>query len=1176
MAVVQHYLLSASYLFLLNKKIKLLTTVNGSNCEEQNFSASSIDLGYAHLLQRIAVVAPLSLFHLYIEIGDDHTAPIQLHTSTGLPVVLYSSPSAATSEWQVLDVIARKIYVLPVYSSDADIIPSVMITTCKYSTPISYFNDNMYSVDTQKAGIISVYENQLIITFRTFENGLFVFSMADQGDLLIAQIIQGKIFVIFDFGALTLTTISGGVALNDGLWHEMRWIHQLDSVQLLIDGVIINTTTPSGLYRKLDFDAQIHIGGRPPDDMSTGIETSYHGCLARVMLNNVDLLGKIPRSQRKDCQMPKPQLMTITFNSYLSIPFSFLPFSIEFRILPQPTSLLFLTDGKNQSLLRISFNKDGLLLLTLYVDKTEVEQLSQSGKVVNDGTWHALSVMIWGARLHVDVDSYTVLWLEGNAVRNIAKQISYFHLSAVGCYRSATVSFRSANIFGNVTLDACHFQNRCLPDPCENHGICEQISLSDFKCSCRGSYYGKTCHATKKYRSCEEFFLKNPQIRIKNVTIDLDGGNQLAPITLQCERHVKNEGEISITTTLFHQYERSNIVVAGDHEPGSVKKSLDYGVNGDQLDRFIEGFENCEQYMRYECRGGAKLMSYGLEQRPSSWYSTRNGQHGMQWGDAPPYSRMCSCSANSSCIDNRMCNCDSGQESVDEGYNLHMQLLPVMNLYLGGTTDTSSINVSIGPLVCSHRHVFDGITFLNRDARLTGSNSLVSSVMDLKLQIRMSHPRMRIFTWESLNGQRWFQLYVAGGHIIGQVVTGNKVFEIESKVRVDDNIWHTVYWEVSVRGMVLDVDNETSVQDVHIVLPNVYNWVLGSSTQHSLSGFAGQIRNIHLCGNEIILRSLLRKQGQGVKGIEVGEKGTCKNDRCLNHGQCVEFYDSHKCNCNNTPFIGQNCEQDFGISVPKGSELSIPWQHPAHISSCFRIAVQSFSSNYSLIRAKALFADCQFNLTVNEKGRLELSIFDGFFFHHKAADVVHKFNDNELNDVKFCATNSQFTLKINDEDAVRMSGNWSFFKLFNVWNFIDKSDPYVIHCHFTGCVTRLQVGAGFPLKDPSSSRLSHKGGIKFRSCPLDEILPEQLTEQEDPVLPGIHIHTVTEHRSPSLILTPIVGVVTGCAFILLILTIICWIRNRPDGVYKTNEDVLAYCNPDRSQQPSHTNKEYLC
>lgn len=68
--------------------------------------------------------------------------------------------------------------------------------------------------------------------------------------------------------------------------------------------------------------------------------------------------------------------------------------------------------------------------------------------------------MIWGARLHVDVDSYTVLWLEGNAVRSLVKKLTHFHLSAIGCYRSATVAFKSSELIGNVTLDACHFQEK--------------------------------------------------------------------------------------------------------------------------------------------------------------------------------------------------------------------------------------------------------------------------------------------------------------------------------------------------------------------------------------------------------------------------------------------------------------------------------------------------------------------------------------------------------------------------------------------------------------------------------------------------------------------------------------------------------------------------------------------
>lgn len=75
-----------------------------------------------------------------------------------------------------------------------------MIKMLLSAAPISYFNDNLYTVDTRKAGVVSMYENQLIIVFRAYESGIFLFSMADQGDLLVAQVVQGKIYVIFDFG----------------------------------------------------------------------------------------------------------------------------------------------------------------------------------------------------------------------------------------------------------------------------------------------------------------------------------------------------------------------------------------------------------------------------------------------------------------------------------------------------------------------------------------------------------------------------------------------------------------------------------------------------------------------------------------------------------------------------------------------------------------------------------------------------------------------------------------------------------------------------------------------------------------------------------------------------------------------------------------------------------------
>lgn len=117
-----------------------------------------------------------------------------------------------------------------------------------------------------------MYENELVINFKTFENGIFFFSMADQGDLLLAQLtgnlltkkiilnfifLGGRVETFFDFGSLLRNSLSGGKALNDGEWHEMRWSHKFDLVQLYIDKILVNSTIPLGLYRKLDFNHQV-------------------------------------------------------------------------------------------------------------------------------------------------------------------------------------------------------------------------------------------------------------------------------------------------------------------------------------------------------------------------------------------------------------------------------------------------------------------------------------------------------------------------------------------------------------------------------------------------------------------------------------------------------------------------------------------------------------------------------------------------------------------------------------------------------------------------------------------------------------------------------------------------------------------------------------------------------
>ncbi|VDM81792.1 unnamed protein product [Strongylus vulgaris] len=75
-----------------------------------------------------------------------------------------------------------------------------MLTVCETESPITVFDDSSYMVDTHKAGLVSMYENELTIIFRSYRSGVLFFSVADQGDILIAQVVHGTVHVMFDFG----------------------------------------------------------------------------------------------------------------------------------------------------------------------------------------------------------------------------------------------------------------------------------------------------------------------------------------------------------------------------------------------------------------------------------------------------------------------------------------------------------------------------------------------------------------------------------------------------------------------------------------------------------------------------------------------------------------------------------------------------------------------------------------------------------------------------------------------------------------------------------------------------------------------------------------------------------------------------------------------------------------
>lgn len=91
--------------------------------------------------------------------------------------------------------------------------------------------------------------------------------------------------------------------------------------------------------------------------------------------------------------MPRPQTLTIKSGS-VQIPYSFLPFSIEFRLLPKQTTLLSIHDTTNETLLELLV--DGNQTLLLEAEEKQVKQLALPAIQITDGSWHSLSLKIRG------------------------------------------------------------------------------------------------------------------------------------------------------------------------------------------------------------------------------------------------------------------------------------------------------------------------------------------------------------------------------------------------------------------------------------------------------------------------------------------------------------------------------------------------------------------------------------------------------------------------------------------------------------------------------------------------------------------------------------------------------------------------------------------------------------
>ena len=119
----------------------------------------------------------------------------------------------------------------------------------------------------------------------------------------------------------------------------------------------------------------------------------------------------------------------------------------------------------------------------------------------------------------------------------------------------------------------------------------------------------------------------------------------------------------------------------------------------DHIIAIITGSNNCEQFIKYECRNAA--FWFGND-RPYSWWVSRENLTMTYWGGgggAQPNSGKCACGMTDNCLKPKeRCNCDQNDNvwTEDSGYLTDKSALPVIELRFGDTTFYNKKDKEVG------------------------------------------------------------------------------------------------------------------------------------------------------------------------------------------------------------------------------------------------------------------------------------------------------------------------------------------------------------------------------------------------------------------------------------------------------------------------------------------------
>ena len=184
-----------------------------------------------------------------------------------------------------------------------------------------------------------------------------------------------------------------------------------------------------------------------------------------------------------------------------------------------------------------------------------------------------------------------------------------------------------------------------------------------------------------------------------NYVIYPDGKGGVTPFSVYCD--MSDKGGVGVTVISHDSESRKYLFkIPGCSTPGCYSKDVRYtGVSIAQLAALTRVSQNCEQFIKFECKGDVAFIENSY-----AWWVSRDGTRMNYWGGATGHDKMCVCGVTNSCTGGSKCNCDNvgeGRWYEDSGLLTNKSALPVTQIRLGDLDQASEEGYhTLGKLKC--------------------------------------------------------------------------------------------------------------------------------------------------------------------------------------------------------------------------------------------------------------------------------------------------------------------------------------------------------------------------------------------------------------------------------------------------------------------------------------------